>query len=121
MTDNAMPASVHRAICLDWRPVHRANPRSTLRGYLDVLLPSGLILRQLSVCASDGSWWIVCPSRLRVNSDNVRVGVGEHARWDPVIELKDRHTRLRFINAVLAALRADYPEVLGLPRRDRTA
>jgi hypothetical protein len=84
---------------------------------MDVMLPSGLILRHLSVCASDGSAWVVCPCRLRVDHNNVPVGVGENAVWDTVVEFKDKKTRDRFCIAVLNALRADHPEAFGRPAK----
>jgi hypothetical protein len=104
------------AIVLRWRPVRRANPRSTLVGYCDVQLPSGMILRGLSVCASDGTQWIVPPSRLRVDINNVPLGIGDDARWDSVIEFRDRRTRDRFCQTVLNALRTDYPDAFGAAR-----
>jgi hypothetical protein len=76
---------------------------------MDVQLASGLIVRDLSVCGRDGRQWVVPPSRLKVDDNNVPTGIGDGAVWEPLLEFRDQKTRDRFIHTVLAALRRDHP------------
>lgn len=96
--------------CLRWAPYRRPNPHSTLRGFMDLATPSGLVFRRISVCASDGRAWLVFPARLKLDGDNVPLGVGDQAQWERLIEFRDDKARSRFILEALAALRRDYPD-----------
>jgi|SRR5215469_10315093 len=73
--------------------------KGTLRGFFDVELPSGLILRECSLHSKDGARWINPPSRKFTGKD----GKSAYKRMAdfPTRELADR-----FRDEVLAVLDA---------------
>jgi hypothetical protein len=72
----------------NWKPFEK----KTLRGFLDLLLPSGLILRGCTYHIEDG-----LPARQYRNSD------GADTRT-PVVEILDKTARTRFQAAALESL-----------------
>lgn len=97
-------------ICLRWSPHRRVSPGSTLRGFMDLATPSGLVFRQLSVCRSDGRSWVVFPSRLKLNGDNEPLGIGDQVQWERLVEFRNDKARTRFNLEAIAALRRDFPQ-----------
>jgi hypothetical protein len=66
-------------------------------GFVDVQLPSGLVVRGLTIHRKGERRWIGLPAR-SYESDSGSVS------WAPVIEIPDRQTRERFEESILAAL-----------------
>ena len=93
-----------------WQPFR--NSARTMLGYLDVELPSGLILRGAKVMVGPkGGRWIAPPSVLRRDAD------GQPAKspdgktiWDQLVDFRDRAARDRFNELILAALAEFDPE-----------
>jgi hypothetical protein len=91
----------------DWR----AFERNTLRGFITLTLPSGMVIKECTVHHKDGREWIGLPGRPQLDRDGT-------PRKDPntgkllysnVIEIPDREARERFQAAALAAVH----ELLG--------
>jgi DNA-binding cell septation regulator SpoVG len=89
-----------------WSP-HR-NEAGTILGYLDVELPSGLVINQCRLMRGgpQGTLWIGMPSTKRP------AGAGEKTRWDNIVEFATKAASERFQAAVLDALRQQHPEAV---------
>lgn len=77
----------------------RTHEQKTLRGFLTVELPSGLVLHDCTVHERDGSRWVGLPRKSYTDRDGAE-------QWQPVVEIPDRARRDRFSEQVLAALGA---------------
>ena len=95
--------------CLGWKPVRRANPNSSLRGYAAFEMPSGLIFNEVTVCSSGRVHWVQLPARLRMDINYVPHGVGANAIWEILIEFRDGETRRRFSRDCIRALLESNP------------
>jgi hypothetical protein len=106
--DHLAPRSTPAARIRRWQPFRAGS----LRGYLDVELPSGLILRGARLMVGPkGGRWIAPPSVMRRDAD------GQPAKsqdgktiWDQLVDFRDRAARDRFNELVLAALAEFDPE-----------
>ncbi len=94
----------------DWKPLRKG----ALRGFCIATLPSGMILHEISVFATNGKAWCSPPSKPMVGRDGkVIVGDNGKTKYVPLIEFVDRPTRDRFSDAIIAALLAAHPEALA--------
>lgn len=90
------PASSKRqAEVIKWR----AHTKNTLRGFISLKLPSGLVIHDMTLHEKEGRRWVGLPSRSYQDND------GE-TQWIPVVECPDRSDRDRFNELALAALDA---------------
>jgi hypothetical protein len=80
--------------------------KNTLRGFFDLRLPSGLVLRGCSLHLSHGRWWVGMPSQSYTNRDGAQA-------WSPIVDFTDARSRKRFQEVALAALVAHglFPEI----------
>ena len=94
-----------------WRPI--AKPGSTLLGFAEVQLPSGMIIADITVHSRDGKTWASPPSKMMVDRDGaiIRDGSGK-AKYSPIITFTDTRTRSRWSEAVVAAVQCEHPEAL---------
>jgi hypothetical protein len=99
-----------RARLISWK-VFRKN---SLRGFAVVELPIGLRIHDIPILASHNKIWASLPAKPQIDRD------GQHKRdangkpvYVPVLEWKDRDLAVRFSQAVVALVRAEYPEDLG--------
>jgi DNA-binding cell septation regulator SpoVG len=76
----------------------RAYQKNTLQGFFSVTLPSGLVIRDLTLHTKGDSRWVGMPAKA-YKKDGVE-------SWVPVIEFVDRQTANDFRDAVLEALDA---------------
>jgi hypothetical protein len=80
-------------IIAEWRPLIK----NTLRGFLSVNLPSGMVIHNVTVHEKGEARWIGLPAREWTDS-------GGQKQYAKLIEFVDRQTANRFRDAVLAAL-----------------
>jgi hypothetical protein len=73
-----------------------AREKNTLRGFLDIEVTDGMLIRGISLHARNGARWLGMPSR-QFEKDGT-------TGYAPVIEFTDRAAADRFRDAVLAAL-----------------
>jgi DNA-binding cell septation regulator SpoVG len=79
------------------------NPAGTMRGFVSVALPSGLVIHGIKLMiGSQGVPWLALPALKRLDRDGKPV-------WDAVIEFGSRSDRDRFQQQVLGALRRSHP------------
>ena len=93
----------------DWKPM----TRGTLRGFVTISIPSGMIVHEICVFATNGKFWASPPSRPMVGRDGkVLVGDDGKTKYSPLIEFVSKSVRDRWSEAVIAALLAAHPEAL---------
>src|SRR5262249_39001442 len=88
----------------DFKPMER----NTLRGFVTLHLPSGLVLRDCTYHRQGESEWIGLPGKPQLDAE------GRHRRdhdtnkalYSPVVEIPDRRARERFQAAALGAVHA---------------
>jgi hypothetical protein len=80
-------------IVLNWRPC----VKNTLLGFLDLRLPSGLVIRGLTIHTKGDRRWVGLPARPYTNDAGA-------VTWTPVVEILDRARHERFDALVLSAL-----------------
>ena len=97
MPEKAKPAAGadgHRSIIVaDWKPLIK----NTLRGFFTAILPSGIVIHNLTVHEKGEARWIGLPSREWTNDQ----GEKQYAK---LIEFADRRTADKFRDQVLEAL-----------------
>jgi hypothetical protein len=86
----------------EWRPLHR----NTLRGFAIVELPSGMIIRDVSVHEKNGKRWVAPPGKPMIdgNGRHLENSVGQK-QYSPIISFRDKATSARFSEVVLDAIR----------------
>jgi hypothetical protein len=96
----------------------RALSKTTLRGFVTIQFPSGMVIAEISVHVANGRAWASPSGRHMVDGDGVvmRDGAGK-TRWQPLITFETKERRELWSAAVVQAVRAAFPEALhGLIR-----
>jgi hypothetical protein len=100
---NAFLAPRHREfVARDWRPVER----NTLRGFVTLVLPNSMGVRECSYHVQGDRRWIGLPGRPQLDPDGrhrVDPNTGKKA-YVPVVEIYEKAARERFQRAALAAI-----------------
>ena len=87
-----------------WSPYR--NDAGTILGYLDLELPSGLVINQCRLMRGpQGTLWIAMPA-IKRHAD------GQKARWDNLVEFATKAASERFQAMVLDALQRQHPEAI---------
>jgi hypothetical protein len=60
--------------------------KNSLRGFFDLRLPSGLVLRSCSLHLSHNRWWVGMPVQSYTNADGER-------SWSAVVDFADDRTQ----------------------------
>jgi hypothetical protein len=94
----------------------RCTPRNSnsLRAFVDVQLPSGMILHDVQIHVRAAAAWAMPSSREMIDRNGVvmRDDAGK-TRWLNQVSFTDKPTRTRFSDAVVEAIRVAYPDVLA--------
>ena len=87
--------------------------KNSLRGFLDLELPSGLQLLGCTLMTSSGRAWIGLPAKPLLNSDGTpkRDPNGKPA-YAPIVAWRDRDLANRFNETIVALLLAEFPSAL---------
>jgi len=97
MPENMKPAGTsggHRELLVgNWK----AYEKNTLRGFLSLTLPSGIVLHNCALHEKNGARWIGLPSR-QYPKDDGSIG------YAPIVEFATSEVRSRFQRAALAAV-----------------
>jgi hypothetical protein len=90
-----------------WKPM----PRNSLRGFADIKLPSGLIIREAVVHNTNGRAWVNLPGKPMVDRDGqaVRDPATGKLKYAALLEWSDRAVADRFSAAVIDAIEAQHP------------
>jgi len=73
--------------------------KNTLRGFLEVKLPSGMCVRDLTLHKKNGNRWVGYPSKAFTKEDGSQ-------GWMNQIWFEDKETHNKFQNQILAAFDA---------------
>ena len=89
------------------------NAAKTILGFITIELSSGLIINDAKLMIGpQGRRWIDLPAVKQVDQDGrPRLDVHGKQIWSQIIEFRDSHTRERFQETILAALRVAHPEL----------
>jgi len=92
-------------------------PRSSggaLRGFAGVVTPSGYVFNECGIFEQNGRWWASPSSKPMIGRDGVALKDEKgKVKYAPVVSFTDKNTRNRWSDAVIAALHAAHPELLG--------
>lgn len=96
-----------------WQPYR--NSAGTMCGYLDVQLPSGMIVNGCKLMVGpNGKFWVAMPSQKQLDREGrPRLGASGKPTYNQIIEFVDRAAADRFRDLVLDALRREHPDALG--------
>jgi DNA-binding cell septation regulator SpoVG len=88
------------------------NQAGTVRGYIDIELPSGLIINGMKLMiGSKGGYWLAMPAEKALDkSGNAILDAKGKQVWNNHNDFRDQSTRERFRDQVLAALRHAHPD-----------
>jgi DNA-binding cell septation regulator SpoVG len=95
---------------LEWR----ALPKNSLRGFVKIEMPSGMILSDVAVMVGERGSWASPPAKPMIGRDGapLKDSAGK-ARYSPIVEFVSKDVRDRFSAAVIEALRAAHPDALS--------
>jgi len=77
--------------------------KNTLRGFFDIELPSGLILRGCTLHTKNDRWWIGLPGKPYTKPDGSQ-------SWSKVLDFRDKLTLDRFQRTITPLARAAYEQ-----------
>ena len=93
----------------DWKPL----TSGSLRGFVTISMPSGMIVREVAVYVTNGKAWAKPPSKPMIDRNGcVMLDAGGKRRYSPLFEFASTEIRTRWSSAVIAALLAAHPEAL---------
>jgi len=93
---------------IKWKPL----VRNTLRGFADVRLPNGLIVREIPVHETHGRRWAALPSKPQIDRDGQLRRVDGKIAYTPVLEWDSRELREGWYDRVVALVRQAHPDDL---------
>ncbi len=97
------PPRTAAIVATDWRAAENSG---SLRGYVELHLPSGLVLRDCTFHQQGERQWIGLPGKAQIDAEGrQRIDPATGKRlYRPVVEIPDRRDRERFQEAALAAV-----------------
>jgi hypothetical protein len=99
-------ATPRRMRLVEWRPLRR----NTLHGFAVVEMPSGLVIRDISIHQKSGKWWASLPSRPMLDAEGRQISNhAGHKQYAAVLGWRDRDLADRFSAAAIELIRAEYP------------
>ena len=91
-----------------WRPLLK----NSLRGFATIRQPSGMVIAEIAIHVRDGKAWASPPSKSMLDRDGRQMrDADDKPRWSVLITFADRPTQTAWSDAVVAAVRAEHPEV----------
>ena len=86
----------------------------SLRGFVTSKMRSGMVIHEAGAFEQNGKWWVAPPGKPMISRDGVvmRDDKGK-IRYSPVVTFADKSTSKRWSDAVIQALHAAHPELLG--------
>ena len=107
MNSHSDAAARPQAVALNARRLEK----NTLRGFFDLQLSSGLVLRSCSLHFSHGRWWVGMPAK------PYKTAAGAEA-WTQIVDFADTRTRRRFQEIALDAAAEAFPEVVSAAEQE---
>ncbi len=91
----------------------RPMTKNTLRGFADVRIDSGLIIKDVTVHTKNGKSWAGLPAKPQVTEGKIKTGDNGKALYVAILEWEDRDLSERFSAAVVKAIEAKFPAALA--------
>jgi hypothetical protein len=102
-------AEQKRMRLIAWKPL----VKNGLRGFATVELPIGLKISDVPVLISNSKAWAASPSKPQIDKDGLhKKDVNGKPAYAAILEWRDRDLASRFSDAVVALVRAEYPDAL---------
>jgi len=103
-----LQATTTQIVIVDFKPVERG----TLRGFATIEMRSGIVMVDVAIGCSEGTWWAAPPGKPLIDRDGVVLkNPNGKVRYAAVIDFRDTATRRRWSQQVIEALRAVHPEL----------
>jgi hypothetical protein len=93
---------------ISFRPV----VKGSLRGFCNVELPSGLVLKDVSVFVARGKAWAALPARPVIDSDGRHHVINDKRQYAAAVQWRNRDLNDRWSAAVVELIRAKHPDAL---------
>ncbi len=94
----------------DWRPLIK----NSLRGFVRVRLPSGIVVHDVAVHVREDRKWVSPPGRPAIGRDGTQMRDSScKPLFNPTITFADKTTADKFSVSILTALQAAHPEALS--------
>ena len=94
---------------LEWRPL----TKNSLRGFVSIELPNGLIIKDISVLTSRNGPWCSLPAKPAFGPDGKpRLGQNGRPLYTSILEWRDRELQGRWSETLLELLLAQHPNAL---------
>ena len=89
-------------------------PRNTLRGFVTVRTPSGLVFHDVAIHHKNESFWASPAGKPMIGREGTQLkDANGKPRWTPVVSFATKEARDRFSTGVIDALRASHPDALA--------
>jgi hypothetical protein len=99
----------HAVIIEDFSSIRK----NTLRGFCKVVLPSGMVLHDVSIHTDAGRAWASPTSKAMISKDGAVMRDAEgKIRYAPVVSFTSKLVRDRLSNAIIDAVAATHPDAL---------
>jgi hypothetical protein len=96
-------------ILREFRPLSK----NSLRGFATVELPSGLIVKDISLHTSNGKSWASLPAKPHIAKDGSPVMKDGKAQYLSILQWKDRALADRFSDALVGLVSTEHPGALN--------
>jgi hypothetical protein len=102
------------------RTEYRRLVRGSLRGFVTVEMPSGVIYHSVGLMQSHSIAWATPPSKPAIARDGSPIMKGGKALYSPIVSFNSKELRDRFSTAIVAAVLEQFPnafddDVGGVP------
>jgi hypothetical protein len=94
---------------LRWKPL----VKNSLRGFVDIELPIGLVIHEIPILASHGRCWASLPAKPVLDLDGKHVATNGKKQYAAILEWKSRDLGNRFSEKLIDLVRAEYPDAFG--------
>jgi hypothetical protein len=90
-----------------------ATRKNTLRGFLKITLPSGMLLHDAAIHVSNEQAWAAAPSKPMLDCEGHALRDADNKiRYAPVVAFATKELRDKFSRSVVDAVRLAHPEAL---------
>ena len=91
----------------------RALSKNSLRGFATVELPSGLVIKDISMHTSNGKSWASLPAKPHIAKDGSPVMKDGKAQYLSILQWKNRDLADGFSAALVGLVTAEHPNALN--------
>ena len=104
MAERILPTIVE-----DWKP----RQQNTLRGFVRVRLPSGMVLHDVAVHEKNGKYWASPAGKPQLDRNDTAIRENGKIKYAAIVSFETKAVGDRFSQQVVEALRRGFPEALA--------